>query len=161
MRQNIHVHVGGQKEVCSFELAENETVGALIKRLCKEGHLGEFKSDEWCIYVEDSDEQLAHDCRLEHDKHHRIHICRCKKVEVHVLFNGVTKTHSFPPGTTLRKVIEWGRGEFTVDKKEKLVLRLGSAEAEPLDPDSHVGSYVKHPNCEVTFYLTPKIKIEG
>jgi hypothetical protein len=61
----------------------------------------------------------------------------------------------------LRKVIEWGRGEFTVDKKEKLVLRLGSAEAEPLDPDSHVGSYVKHPNCEVTFYLTPKIKIEG
>lgn len=161
MKNKIHVHIGGQKEVCGFEFAENETVGSLIKRLCKEGHLKEFKPEEWCICVEDSDEELAHDCRLEHGKHHRIHICRCKKVEVGVIFNGVTKTHPFPPGTTLRKVIEWARDKFGVDKKEKLVLRLGSTESEPLDPDSHVGSYVHHPHCEVTFYLTPKIKIEG
>ena len=123
--------------------------------------MGEFKPEEWSVCVEDSDEELAHDCRLEHGKHHRIHICRCKKVAVNVIFNGATKTHSFPPGTTLRKVIEWARDKFGVDKKEKLVLRLGSTESEPLDPDSHVGSYVRHPHCEVTFYLTPKVKIEG
>ena len=74
MKNKIHVHIGGQNEVCGFELAENETVGSLIKRLCKEGHLGEFKPEEWSVCVEDSDEELAHDCRLEHGKHHRIHL---------------------------------------------------------------------------------------
>lgn len=161
MKNTIHVHIGGQKEVCGFGLADNETVGSLIKRLCKEGHLGDFKPEEWSICIEDGDEELGYDCCLEHGKHKRIHICRCKKVEVGGIYNGVTNTHPFPPGTTLRKVIEWAREKFGVDKKEKLVLRLGSAETEPLDPDSHVGSYVSHPRCEVTFYLTPKIKIEG
>lgn len=161
MKDKIHVHFGGQKEVCSFELAENETVGSLINRLYEEGQLKESKPEEWCACVEDGDDVLARDCKLEHGKHKRIHICRCKKVEVAVIYNGVTKTHPFAPGTTLRKVIEWARDKFNIDKKEKLVLRLGSAEAEPLDPDSHVGSYVSHPPCQVTFYLTPKVKIEG
>jgi hypothetical protein len=67
----------------------------------------------------------------------------------------------FRPGTTLRKVIQWARDKFTVDKKEKLVLRLDSPESESLDPDSHVGSYVSHPHCHVTFYLTPSVKIQG
>ncbi len=161
MKNAINVHFGGQKEVCGFELAEQETVGSLIKRLCKEGYLGEFKPEEWSICVEDSDEELAHDCRLEPGKHKRIHICRCKIVEVSVIFNGVTQSHPFRPGTTLRNVIQWARDKFTVDKKEKLVLRLDNPESEPLDPDSHVGSYVSHPHCHVTFYLTPSVKIQG
>jgi hypothetical protein len=161
MNNTIHVHFGGKKEVRSFELAEQETVGSLIQRLHKERHLGESKPEEWSVCVEDSDEELAHDDRLEHGKHKRIHVCRCKKVEVSVTFNGVTKSHPFRPGATLRKVIEWARDKFGVDKKEKLVLRLDSTESEPLDPDSHVGSYVHHPHCSVTFYLTPKVRIEG
>ena len=161
MNNKIHVHFGGQKEVRSFELSEQETVGSLIKRLSKDGHLGESKPEEWSVCVEDSEEELAHDSRLEHGKHRRIHICRCRKVEVSVTFNGVTKSHPFRPGATLRKVIEWARDKFGVDKKEKLVLRLDSTESEPLDPDSHVGSYVHHPHCNATFYLTPKVRIEG
>lgn len=161
MNNKLHVHFGGQKEVRSIELAERETVGSLIQRLRKEGHLGESKPEEWSVCVEDSDEELAHDHLLEHGKHKRIHVCRCRKVEVSVTFNGVTKSHPFRPGATLRKVIEWARDKFGVDKKEKLVLRLDSAESEPLDPDSHVGSYVHHPHCNVTFYLTPKVRIEG
>jgi len=161
MKNAINVHFGGQKEVCSFELAEKETVASFLKRLCKEDHLGEFRPEEWSICIEDADEELAHDCHLEIGKHKRIHICRCKKVDVSVIFNGVTQSHPFRPGTTLRKVILWAQEKFAVDKKEKLVLRLTNSESEPLDPDSHVGSYVVHPHCHVTFYLTPCVKIQG
>lgn len=161
MKSRVNVHFGGQTEVCGFELAEEETVGSFINRLGKDGHFGSFKPEEWSICVEDSDEELAHNSRFEHAKHKRVHIGRCKKVDVGITFNGDTKSHTFPSGTTLRKVIEWARDQFSVDKKEKLVLRLGSADSEPLDPDSHVGSYVQFPHCQVTFYLTPKVRIEG
>jgi hypothetical protein len=161
MKNVINVHFGGQKEVCAFEVAEQETVGSLISRLCKEGHLDAFKPEEWSICVEDSDEELAHDCHLEPGKHQRIHICRCKRVEVSVIFNGVSESHQFRPGTTLRNVIRWARDKFTVDKKEKLVLRLNTIESEPLDPDSHVGSYISGLHCHVTFYMTPSVKIQG
>lgn len=161
MKNQIYVHFGGHKEVCGIELAEEETVGSLIERLGKEGHLGEFKVEEWIVCIEDSEEELAHDHRLELGKHKRIHVCRCRKVEVNVIFNGVTQAHPFSPGTTLRKVIHWARDKFSVDKKEKLVLRLDNTESEPLDPDSHVGSYAHHPHCHVTFYLTPSTKIQG
>lgn len=56
MNNTIHVHFGGQKDVRSFELAEQETVASLIQRLPKEGHLGESKPEEWSVCVEDSDE---------------------------------------------------------------------------------------------------------
>ena len=161
LKNKINVHFGGQKEVRSFELEEQETVGSFIKRLCKEGHLGEFTPEEWSVCVEDSDEELAHDCLLEAGKHKRIHICRCKKVEVSVIFNGVTKSHPFRPGATLRKVTHWAQDAFGVDKKEKLALRFGNTESEPLDPDSHVGSYAVHTHCQVVFYLTPTHKING
>lgn len=161
MKNTIHVHFSGQKEVSGFELTDEETVGSLIQRLCNEGHLRDFKPEEWSICVEDSDAELEHDCRLERGKHKRIHISRCRKVEVSISFNGTTKAHPFAAATTLRKVIEWARDKFGVDKKEKLVLRLDNAESEPLDPDSHVGSYASHPNCLSSFFLTPSPKIQG
>ena len=38
------MYIGGQKEVCGFELAENETVSSLITRLSKKrAYLGEIK----------------------------------------------------------------------------------------------------------------------
>ena len=160
-KNEIFVHFGGQKEVCGFELAEEHSVRSFIGRLTKEGHLPESKPEEWIVCLEDSDEELAHDSRLDVGKHKRLHVCRCKQVEVTVIFNGAPKSHHFLPGTTLRKVTHWAREQFTVDKKEKLVLRADNTESEPLDADSHVGSYVPHHHCKVTFYLTPTHKING
>jgi hypothetical protein len=80
---------------------------------------------------------------------------------VKVMFNGETKQHKCRPGFTLRKVLRWTEDEFKVDKSQTMVLRLRNTGSEPLDLDSHVGSYAMHPPCEATFYLTPLCPIQG
>ena len=160
-KNEIFAHFGGQKEVCRLDLAEELNIRSFIERLSKDGHLPESKPEDWIACLEDAEDELPLDYPLEVGKHKRIHISRCKKVDVTVIFNGAPKSHHFLPGTTLRKVTHWAREQFGVDKKEKLVLRADNTESEPLDPDSHVGSYVSHNHCKVTFYLTPTHKING
>jgi hypothetical protein len=102
----IRVHFGGQKEVRSFELAEQETVGSLIQRLSKEGHLGESKPEEWVIFVEESGEELPHHHRLETAKHHHIHLRHSKNVEITI--NG-DKYHTHRGSNTVLHLRELGK----------------------------------------------------
>lgn len=92
----------------------------------------------------------------------RVHVHRCRKVEVEVNFNGRDKSHRFSPSTTIAEVKVWADKEFKltgVDATEHALQRCGTTE-RPSD-DTHIGSLVAAGTCALCFDLIPKQRVEG
>lgn len=119
------------------------------------------------ILAENTEEALALDLQLEaaHISHRsRVHIHRCRRLEVTVNFNADHKTHSFSPSTTVEHVKRWavGKDGFNlqdIDATDHL-LQLCNSTTRP-DGDTHIGSLVQFPNCTLCFDLVPKQRVEG
>lgn len=118
------------------------------------------------LFVEDGDEPLSPDDALpETDDGHpvRLHVHRCRRVEVSVTFNGVTKEHRFGPGTTVAAVKKWAAiAAFGMDPADAAehVLQIGGTADRP-EPDTHIGALVTCPDCHVQFDLVPLKRVEG
>jgi hypothetical protein len=95
--------------------------------------------------------------------HHHVHRGRCRRIDVHVRFNG-TKSRDFNPAASIRRVFDWATGpeafNLTPDQKAEHVLALPGAD-HFLDWDVRVGSLVTAGTCEVTLDLAPKSRFEG
>jgi hypothetical protein len=121
--------------------------------------------EEILVLIEDQDQEIPLDAKLIEvgiAHRHRIHCHRCRRVEVAVNFNGAAKTRPFSPSTTIGKIKRWADDEFGlkgVDATEH-ALQICGTNMRP-DLDVHVGSLVKHPNCQVCFDLVPKKRVEG
>ena len=119
------------------------------------------------ILIEDAEKVLALDLPFEeaHIRHRsRVHIHRCRRLEVTVNFNADHKTHSFPPSTAVEHVKRWAVGEDgfnlqSIDATDHL-LQICSSTIRP-DGDTHIGSLVQFPNCMLCFDLVPKQRVEG
>lgn len=119
------------------------------------------------ILMEDAEEVLAFDLPLEaaHIGHRsRVHIHRCRRLEIIINFNGDHKTHAFSPSTTVEHVKRWsvGKDGFKLGKIDAtdLLLQLCNSAVRP-DGDTHIGSLVQFPNCTLCFDLVPKHRVEG
>lgn len=121
---------------------------------------------DFYVFVEDGDEPLKQDDPLPKGKDGepvRLHVHRCHRIEVGVTFNGVTKEHSFGPGTTIAAVKRWAAikafGMNPADAAEH-VLQLAGTTDRP-EPDTHIGSLATCPECRIAFDLVPLKRVEG
>lgn len=118
------------------------------------------------VFIEDQEDELGHHLLLEDvgigTRHSHIHCHRCRRVEVSVTFNGVTKSRSFSPAATVARAKEWADTDFHltgVDATEHALQICGTA-LRP-DEDTHLGSLVHYPACEIRFGLVAKKRVEG
>ena len=153
----IYLHTAGKEDPELVEVSATARVGELVEGT---------DSAEGLIWLENSEEPLDLGATLESEGvSHRghVHRGRCRKVGVMVRFNG-TKSHVFPPGTTIDRVLKWATGEHGFDlspaETAKHALALPGAD-HLLDPRVHIGSLVTATSCEVVLDLVPKVRFEG
>jgi hypothetical protein len=119
------------------------------------------------VTVEDSDEVLDLNSKLKAvgiGHRARVHIHRCRTVDVTVNFNVQSKSHKFPVAATVGKVKQWavGGSGFKMPEVDALehLLQVCDSSTRP-DEDTHVGALVEFPDCQVCFDLVPKQRVEG
>lgn len=114
---------------------------------------------------DDDDEAHAHATHVKHlKKEHgiRVHLHRCKHVEVSVRFGAEVADHQFSPATTVGRVRLWAGHELGMQPGDiaEHVLQIAGTNEQP-DVDVHVGTLTKCPECSVTFDLVPAHRING
>jgi len=153
----------GDRRIELVPVDDSATVGDLLAVAARAG-LPADRLDGAFVFAHESDVPLTPGTVLKAagicDKH-RVHVHRCRKVEVSVHFNELTKQFNYPPATTVGKV----KHEFVkeiqmspVDATEH-VLQLCRSTDRP-EPDIHIGSLVCG-CCSLCFDLVPVKRIEG
>ena len=125
------------------------------------------EDSEVFIFVENTDKPLELDVKIDEaglSPRSRVHIHRCKEVEVTVNYRRDQKKDSFPPSATVDWVKEWAVGKdqydmSSVDAAEH-VLKVCNSGDQP-DEDVHIGTLAKFPDGTLCFDLVPKQRVEG
>src|SRR2546425_5941707 len=152
---NIDIFVQGENipEITLVQVPSNGTVRDILEAARAQALRLDVEDASLIILVEDAEEALALDLPLEaaHLSHRsRVHIHRCRQLEVTVNFNADHKTHAFPPSATVEHVKRWAVGKDgfnlqSIDATDHL-LQICSSTIRP-DGDTHIGSLVQFPNC--------------
>ena len=93
----------------------------------------------------------------------RIHVTKCRHVEVSVRFNGEPVKRRFAPGATVGRVHHWAaRRAFHLAPRDAAehVLEVVGTHKRP-DRDVHIGSLTGGSACAVEFELVPRKRVEG
>ncbi len=93
----------------------------------------------------------------------RLHIHRCRRVEVAVRFNGQTATRRFGPSTTIHRIHDWAaRRAFGLSPRDAAehVLQIQGTSTRP-DREVHIGTLVACGDCALAFDLVPFKRVEG
>lgn len=93
----------------------------------------------------------------------KLHISRCRQVEVSVRFNNEQATRRFPPGATIGRVHHWAaRRAFGLSPRDAAehVLQIQGTQKRP-DRDVHIGTLTQGTSCGVAFDLVPRKRVEG
>lgn len=157
---DIFVYTASGPAPRRLQLNADATVDELLKAAGTNGDPGEELA-----FLENGDEPLDPskklvDCGIKEKS--IVHCHRCRHVLVTVNYNGVTKQNQFPPSATVARVQKWAVKEFGLkgqDAEDK-VLRT-DANAQPLEPDTHIGSLTPPAVCSLSLYLTPLVLVEG
>jgi hypothetical protein len=123
---------------------------------------------DWALSVEDDDAdddahgQATHVKHLKKEHGVRVHLHRCKHVDVHVRFGAEVAHRQFRPATTVGRVRQWAGHKFGMAPCDiaEHVLQIAGTTEQP-DVDIHVGTLTKCPQCSVTFDLVPAHRING
>lgn len=153
----------GHRGIEIVRIEDTATVRDLLAAAFQAG-LPDERKDGASVFAHESDAPLDPDSTLKaagiSDKH-RVHVHRCKKVEVTLHFNEVTEKLHFPPSATVDKV----KKEFVknlhmspIDATEHVLQLCGSTDRP--EPDTHIGSLVCG-CCSLCFDLVPVKRIEG
>jgi hypothetical protein len=160
---NVFVQGEGISDVLRIELDPGTTVGGL-KKECEAIRKIPLNG-EVAVFTEDADAPLGDDIAISTlDVRHgiRLHVHRCRHVEVKVSFAGRAAERSFTPAATIGRVKLWAAQEFGLSKEDAAehVLQISGSTVQP-DPDTHVGSLVSCPTCGIAFDLVPSQRING
>ncbi len=121
--------------------------------------------DDTLIFIDEAEEPLAR------EHHHplpkikrgcRIHVSKCRKIEVTVHFLDKTEERAFAPGARVKKVKAWAVEQFKLDHHDAAehVLQLcGSTDRPATDTPLH--ELAKPLACSVCFDLVPEKRVEG
>lgn len=121
---------------------------------------------ELTLSVEDDDENVhahaTHVKDLKKEYGTRVHLHRCKHVEVHVRFGAEVVHHQFRPATTVGRLRLWAGDKFGMQPGDiaEHVLQIEGTNEQP-DVDTHIGTLTKFPQCSVAFDLVPAHRING
>lgn len=152
-----------------IEIDDNASVADLKKAALKLLPAGTDASDLE-LSVEDNDDDddgpahaqraLVKDLVKEHGV--RVHLHRCKRIEVSVRFGAGEVHHKFPPATTVGRVRQWAGHKLGMQPSDiaEHVLQIAGTNEQP-DVDIHIGTLAKCPKCSVAFDLVPAHRING
>lgn len=152
----------GIGEIAHIELEPEATFAILKARLVeKHGVLqGSF------MFLEDEDEPLD-EALLVKDrataKGLKVHIHRCRHVEVTVTFNGETVERRFSPSATVARVKRWAaEHKFGMSEEEagEHVLQSAGTHDRPA-PGTHIGALTDGKVCGLGFDLVPDERVNG
>lgn len=115
--------------------------------------------------LEDSEKELSPNTSLKElgiKNRKRIHIHRCRKVDVTVNFNGKDICRKFPVSKTIAKIKRWADRKFKIEKTDahEHALQICGTDKRPSE-DVHIGTLVTHGDCQICFDLVPKQRVEG
>lgn len=123
-------------------------------------------STELTLSVEDDDDDAhvgaTHVKHLKKEHGVRVHLHRCKHVDVHVRFGAEVVHRQFRPAATVGRVRLWAGHKLGMAPGDiaEHVLQIAGTTEQP-DVDIHVGTLTKCPQCSVTFDLVPAHRING
>lgn len=123
-------------------------------------------ASELTLSVEDDDDdahaQATHVKQLMKEHGIRVHLHRCKHVDVQVRFGAEVAHHQFRPATTVGRVRQWAGHKLGMQPGDiaEHVLQIAGTNEQP-ELDTHIGALVKGTVCSVTFDLVPAHRING
>ncbi len=162
----IFIQGEGIAKIALVKVDPKDTVADLVK-VAREHGLSAPEDAEIFVFVENTDVPLELDAKIDEVglvPRIRVHIHRCKGVEVTVNYNHRQEKGFFPPSATVDWVKEWsvGKDQFDmspVDATEH-VLQVCNSSDRP-DGDVHIGTLVKFSAETLCFDLVPKQRVEG
>ncbi len=167
----IHVYV--QSEYLSdVQLVEVDDAATLHDLKCAALELLPAGIDvsELTLSVEDDQDddeeadrpEVTHVRNLKKGHGIRVHLHRCKHVEVYVRFANETVHRKFRPATTVGRVRNWAGRKLGMDPGDiaEHALQVAGTTEQP-DVDVHIGTLARCLQCSVTFDLVPAHRING
>lgn len=152
----------GVGEIGFVELDPDATFGVLKSHLIAKHQV----STDSLMFIEDEDEPIDEGVLLKNRataKGLKVHIHRCRHIEVTVTFNGETVERRFPPSATVARVKRWAaEKKFGMSEEEagEHVLQIAGTHDRPA-PGTHIGALTDGKACGVAFDLVPDERING
>lgn len=164
MKTTIDIFYQGEhvREVAHLEAETSHTIAA-VKAAIIEKH---GAPPEVLIFLEDSQEPLddhAHAGGMVGPGGLKLHLHRCRHIEVTVAFAGETAHHKFAPGTTIAHVKRWAAERhfhMTAEEAGEHMLQLAGTHERP-SPGTHIGALASCPACHLAFDLVPDERVNG
>lgn len=155
----------GIADIVLVQVPEAGTVRDIVEAAQAHGLRG--GNGQVLVFAENAEEPFQQNISLREagiGQRSRVHVHRCRKVEISVNFNAGLESRSFPPSATMERVKRWAVGPqgfklSDVDATEH-VLQVCNTATRP-DEDMQIGSLVQAGTCTVCFDLVPKLRVEG
>lgn len=159
MSINIFVQSENATAVTHLTFPTDTTISTLKATLIERG-LATAESE---VFLEDSDDALDPSKTVGAvggGKNVKLHVHKCKQVQVTVTFSGRAQTRKFPPSTTIAKVHRWATEAFNLspDDAADHVLQLSGTHERP-SVATHIGTLAR--DCRAAFDLVPNERIQG
>lgn len=152
----------GLGEFHHLELEPDATFAALKLRLIEEHGVAASA----LLFVEDDDAPIEGHMLVKErasNKGLKVHLHRCRHVEVTVTFNGETVEHRFSPSATVAKVKRWSAERkfgMTDEEAGEHVLQLAGSHERPA-PGTHIGTLTDGEVCGLAFDLVADQRVNG
>jgi hypothetical protein len=152
----------GVGEIAHIELDPDATF-ALLKGLLAEKH---GVAADAMLFLQDEDEPIDEAALLKDHataKGLKVHIHRCRHIEVTVTFNNETVERRFAPGATVARVKRWAaEHKFGMSGEDagEHVLQIAGTHERPT-PGTHIGALTDGKVCALTFDLVADERVNG
>jgi hypothetical protein len=162
MSHTVFIAVQGHDRLFEVDLPDNASI-EIVHATLKEAGI-EIEEEFNLFHEEDEDpiEWHGHK-RPEQIKHGaKLHLARCRKIDVTIHYLEHTKHHRFAPGARVRRVKAWAVEHFKLaerDAAEHVLQSCNSTDRPPTDTPLH--KLAKRGHCELCFDLVPDIRVEG
>lgn len=152
----------GVGETEHLEIDPDTTFADLKARLL-EKHGG---AADALLFVEDEDDPLDEKQKVKDragGKGLKLHLNRCRHVEVSVTYNGETIERKFAPGATVARVKRWAAERkfgMTDEEAGEHVLQIAGTHERPA-PGTHIGALAERKSCALAFDLVADERVNG
>lgn len=150
------------REIEHTEADAADTVGVLKARLT-EKHCA---AADALLFLEDGDAPLDETVAVgavAGPAGAKVHLHRCRRVEVAVTFADETVTRPFGPGATVASVKRWAAQRtfgMTEEEAGEHLLQIVGTHDRPA-PGTHIGALAGCPSCWIAFDLVPDERVNG
>lgn len=152
----------GLVEIQHLEIGSDATFGDVAARLREKHGL----DAEAVLFAEDGEEPLADDALVRDVAKAagvKVHLHRCRQIDVAVTFNRETVNRRFAPGATVARVKQWAAVKkfgMTEEEAGEHVLQIAGTHERP-SPSTHIGALTNRKTCALAFDLVPDERING